>query len=70
MTSDDEILRLRPRNFENHKIKFGSSPQKGKVDLCMTNGSKVMIYLTLLYFKFYCTLVSIAKGNIAKTNKS
>ena len=70
MTSDDEILRLRPRNFENHKIKFCSSPQKGKVDLCMTNGSKVMIYLTLLYFKFYCTLVSIAKGNIAKSNKS
>ena len=33
MTSEDEILRLRPRNFENHKIKFCSSPQKGKVDL-------------------------------------
>ena len=36
----------------------------------MTNGSKVMIYLTLLYFKFYCTLVSNAKGNLAKSNKS
>ena len=30
--------------------KFGSYPRKGKVDLCMTNSSKVMIYLTLLYF--------------------
>ena len=50
MTSDDEILRLRPRNFENHKIKFCFSPQNGKVDLCMTNRSIVMIYLSLLYF--------------------
>ena len=51
----------------NSSWKFGSSPWKGKVDLCMTNGSKFMIYLTLLYFKFYCTLlVSIAKGNIAE----
>ncbi len=50
--------------------KFGSSPRKGKVDLCTTNGSKVMIYLTLQYFKFYCTHVSNAKGNIAKSNKS
>ena len=41
-----EILRLRPRNFAI----VGSSPQKGKVDLCMTNGSKVLIYLNLLYF--------------------
>ena len=36
----------------------------------MTNGSNVMIYMTLLYFKFYCTLVSIAKGKIAKSNKT
>ena len=36
----------------------------------MTNGSKVLIYLTLLHFIFYCTLVSIAKGNVAKSNKS
>ena len=50
--------------------KFGSSPQKGKVDLCTTNGSKVLIYLTFLYFIFYCTLVSNAKGNLAKSNKS
>ena len=33
-------------------------------DLCMTNSSKVLIYLTLLYFIFYCTLVSNAKGNM------
>ena len=32
----------------------------------MTNGSKVMIYLTLLYFKFYCTLVSNAKGDLVQ----
>ena len=70
MTSDDEILRLQPQNFENHKIKFGFSPQNGKVDLCTTNGSKVLIYLTFLYFIFYCTLVSNAKGNLAKSNKS
>ena len=56
--------------FCNHFWKFGSSPRKGKVDLCMTNGSEVLIYLTLLYFIFYCTLVSNAKGNIAKSNKS
>ena len=56
--------------FCNHFWKLGTSPRKGKVDLCMTNGSKVLIYLTLLYFIFYCTLVSNAKGNIAKSNKS
>ena len=43
MTSEDEILRLQPQ-------KFAIVPRKGKVDLCMTNGPKVMIYLTLLYF--------------------
>ena len=44
--------------------------QKGKVDLCMINSSKVLIYLTLLNFIFYCTLVSNAKGNLAESNKS
>ena len=64
-------------NFEAATWKFfncswtsGSSPQKGKVDLCMTNVSKVLIYLTLLYYIFFCSLVSIAKGDIAKSNKS
>ena len=47
--------------FCNYSWKFGSSPQKGKVDLCMTNGSKVLIYLTFLYFIFYCTLVYSCK---------
>ena len=44
-----------PLNFEaatskfgNLSCKFGSSPQ-GKVDLSMTNGSRVLIHLTLLY---------------------
>ena len=66
-----------PLNFEaatskfgNHSWNFGSSPQNNKVDLCMTNGFKVLIYLTFLYFIFYCTLVSNAKGNLAKSNKS
>ena len=31
---------------------------------------KVLTYLTLLYFIFYCTHVSNAKGIIAKLNKS
>ena len=57
-------------NFCNHSWNFGTSPQNGKVDLCTTNGSKVLIYLTFLYFTFYCTLVSNAKGNLAKSNKS
>ena len=66
-----------PLNFEaatskfwNHSWNFGFSPQKGKVDLCATNGSKVLIYLTLLHFIFYCTIVCNAKGNLAKSNKS
>ena len=66
-----------PLNFEaatskfgNHSWTFGSSPQRGKVDLCMTNGSKVLIYLTLLHFIVYCTLVSNAIGDLAKSNKA
>ena len=57
-------------NLCNHSWNFSSSPRNGKVDLCKTNGSKVLIYLTFLYFIFYCTLVSNAKGNLAKSNKS
>ena len=64
------IFEAATSKFCNHSWHFFSSPQNGKVDLCMTNGSKVLIYLTLLYFIFYCTLVSNAKGNIAKSNKS
>ena len=36
----------------------------------MTKGSKVLIILTFLFFMFYCTLVSNAKGNVAESNKS
>ena len=64
------IFEAATSKFCNHSWHFFSSPQNGKVDLCMTNGSKVLIYLTLLYFIFYCTLVSNAKGNLAKSNKS
>ena len=48
-------------NFCNHSWNFSSSPR---------NGSKVLIYLSFLFFIFYCTLVSNAKGNLAKSNKS
>ena len=64
------IFEAATSNFCNHSWNFGSSPRNGKVDLCTTNGSKVLIYLTFLYFIFYCTLVSNAKGNLAKSNKS
>ena len=63
-------MRLRPRIFENHKIKFGFSPRKGKVDLCMTNGSKVLIYLTLLYCLLHYLHEYSKIWNIAKSNKS
>ena len=36
----------------------------------MTNGSKVLIYLTLPCLLFNCTLVSNANESIAKSNKS
>ena len=64
------IFEAATSKFCNHSWHFFSSSQNGKVDLCMTNGSKVLIYLTFLYFMFYCTLVSNAKGNIAKPKKS
>ena len=51
-------------------LNFVATTSKSKADLCKTNGSKVLIYLTFLYFIFYCTLVSNAKGNLAKSNKS
>ena len=68
---------LRRLNFEaatskfcNCSWKFGSSPQKGKVDLCMTNGSKVLIYLTLLYFLLHYLQEYSKIWNRAKSNKS
>ena len=44
------IFEAATSKFCNHSWHFFSSPQNGKVDLCMTNGSKVLIYLTLLHF--------------------
>ena len=64
------IFEAATSNFCIHSWNFGTTPGNGKVDLCTTNGSKVLIYLTFLYFIFYCTLVSNAKGNLAKSNKS
>ena len=63
-------MRLRPRIFENHKIKIGFSPQNGKVDLCTTNGSKVLIYLTLLNFLLHYLQEYSKIWNTAKSNKS
>ena len=63
MKIDVEFLRLRPRNF-------AIIPESLAPHLCMTSVSRVLIYLTFLYFIFYCTLVSNAKGNLAKSNKS
>ena len=62
------IFKAATSNFCNHSWNFSTSPRNGKVDLCTTNGSIVLIYLTFLYFIFYCTLVSIAKGHLAKSN--
>ncbi len=52
---------FRQKNFSKP---FGSSPQKGKVDLCTTNGSKVMIYLTLLNFLLHNTYKITVKYEI------
>ena len=54
----------------NCSWKFGSSPRKGKVDLCMTNGLKVLIYWTLLYFLLQYLQEYSKIWNIAKSNKS
>ena len=54
-------------NLQTAEFNWIEAQGQAGVDLCMINGSKVLIYLTLLYFIFYCTLVSNAKGNIAKT---
>ena len=37
--------------FCNCSWKFGFSPRKGKVDLCMTNGSKVLIFFDFAIFQ-------------------
>ena len=66
-----------PLNFEaatskfwNHSWSIGFSPQKGKVDLCATNGSKVLIYLTLLNFLLHYLQEYSKIWNIEKSNKS
>ena len=41
-------LGFRPRNFSFEKKKFLFSPQKCKLEHCMSNGSKVLIYLSFL----------------------
>ena len=70
-------LRSNDWNFEaatskccNRSWKFGSSPRKGKVNLYMTNGSQVLIYLTLLYFLLHYLQECSKIWNVAKSNKS
>ena len=64
------IFEAATSNFCNHSWHFFSSPQNGKVDLCMTNGSKVLIYLTLLNFLLHYLQVYSKIWNIEKSNKS
>ena len=63
-------LIISDRFSDNCSWKFGSSPWKGKVDLCMTNGSKVLIYLTLLRFLLHYLQEYSKTWNIEKSNKS
>ena len=64
------IFEAATSKFCNHSWKFGFSPRKGKVDLCMTNGSKVLIHLTLLNFLLHYLQEHSKIWNIAKSNKS
>ena len=58
----------------NHIWKFGCQPQKSKTVLCMTNGSKVLIYLSFLlflkeYFLNYWLSVSLVRGFLREREK-
>ena len=64
------IFEAATSNFCNHSWNFGSSPRNGKVDLCTTNGSKVLIYLTLLNFLLHYLQEYSKIWNIEKSNKS
>ena len=64
------IFEAATSNFCNHSWNFGSSPRNGKVDLCTTNGSIVLIYLTLLNFLFHYLQEYSKIWNIEKSNKS
>jgi len=64
-----EVIEVATSKFCNHFQKFGCQPQKGKADLCMTNGSKDLIYLSF-FVPQRPTLVSNAKRKISKSNKS
>ena len=64
------IFEAATSNFCNHSWNFGSSPRNGKVDLCTTNGSIVLIYLTLLNFLLHYLQEYSKIWNIEKSNKS
>ena len=61
MTEDDEI------NILADSEKMSANLKKCKVELCMSKGSIVLIYLTLLFF---LKNLLFAKRKIAKTIKS
>ena len=64
------IFEAATSNFCNHSWNFGSSSRNGKVDLCTTNGSIVLIYLTLLNFLLHYLQEYSKIWNIEKSNKS
>ena len=64
------IFEAATSNFCNHSRNFGSSPRNGKVDLWTTNGSIVLIYLTLLNFLLHYLQEYSKIWNIEKSNKS
>ena len=64
------IFEAATSNFCNHSWNIGSSPLNGKVDLCTTNGSIVLIYLTLLNFLLHYLQEYSKIWNIEKSNKS
>ena len=46
--------------FCNHFWKFGCQPNKGKADLGMINGSKVLIYLTLIFIFLFAFITRLS----------
>ena len=64
------IFEAATSNFCIHSWKFGFSPRNGKVDLCTTNGSIVLIYLTLLNFLLHYLQEYSKIWNIEKSTKS
>ena len=56
--------------FCNCSWKFGFLSWKGKVDPCMTNSSKVLIYLILLYFLLHNLQISVYEIQQSQINQN